>query len=103
MASGPWREPCWTKCWGFRPNFIQHHLAHAVRDPNGRAYNRTAYLPERCQMMQKRSSCEAPQSRPMGPLATNMPRMAGQAVTKAAATNPVPCRQEIMARLGAVA
>ena len=32
---------------GFRPNFIEHQLAHAVRDPNGQAYDRTA-LPERC-------------------------------------------------------
>jgi hypothetical protein len=28
-------------------------LAHAVRDPNGRAYNRTAHLPERRKMMQE--------------------------------------------------
>ena len=37
---------------GFRSDFIEHQLAHAVRDPNGRAYNRTAHLPERRQMMQ---------------------------------------------------
>lgn len=37
---------------GFRPDYIEHQLAHAVRDPNGRAYNRTAHLPERRQMMQ---------------------------------------------------
>jgi integrase len=37
---------------GFRPDFIEHQLAHAVRDPNGRAYNRTAHLPERQRMMQ---------------------------------------------------
>ena len=37
---------------GFRPDFIEHQLAHAVRDPNGRAYNRTAFLPERTIMMQ---------------------------------------------------
>ena len=37
---------------GFRPNFIEHQLAHAVRDLNGRAYNRTAFLPERRVMMQ---------------------------------------------------
>jgi hypothetical protein len=37
---------------GFRPDFIEHQLAHAVRDPNGRAYNRTAHLPERIKMMQ---------------------------------------------------
>ena len=38
---------------GVRPDFIEHQLAHAVRDPNGRAYNRTAHLPERRKMMQK--------------------------------------------------
>jgi integrase len=37
---------------GFRVDFIEHQLAHAVRDPNGRAYNRTAHLPERHKMMQ---------------------------------------------------
>lgn len=37
---------------GFRPDYIEHQLAHAVRDPNGRAYNRTAHLPERHEMMQ---------------------------------------------------
>jgi integrase len=36
-----------------RPDFIEHQLAHAVRDPNGRAYNRTAHLAERKKMMQK--------------------------------------------------
>jgi integrase len=38
---------------GVRPDFIEHQLAHAVRDPNGRAYNRTAHLAERCKMMQQ--------------------------------------------------
>ena len=37
---------------GFRPDFIEHQLAHAVRDPNGRSYNRTTHLPERRRMMQ---------------------------------------------------
>ncbi len=37
---------------GFRPDFIEHQLAHAVRDPLGRAYNRTAHLKERRKMMQ---------------------------------------------------
>lgn len=36
----------------FRPDYIEHQLAHSVRDPNGRAYNRTAYILERRQMMQ---------------------------------------------------
>ncbi len=35
-----------------RPDYIEHQLGHAVRDPNGWAYNRTAYLPERREMMQ---------------------------------------------------
>jgi integrase len=38
---------------GIRPDFIEHQLAHAVKDPNGRAYNRTAHLAERKKMMQK--------------------------------------------------
>lgn len=37
---------------GFRVDWIEHQLAHAVRDPNGRAYNRTAHLEGRRQMMQ---------------------------------------------------
>jgi integrase len=35
----------------FRPDYIEHQLAHAVKDPNGRAYNRTAHLAERRKMM----------------------------------------------------
>jgi len=37
---------------GFRPDIIEHQLAHAVKDPNGRAYNRTSHLQERVRMMQ---------------------------------------------------
>lgn len=37
---------------GFRVDFVEHQLAHSVRDPNGRAYNRTAHLEERRKMMQ---------------------------------------------------
>ena len=36
-----------------RPDYIEHQLAHAVRDPLGRAYNRTAHLAERKIMMQQ--------------------------------------------------
>ena len=36
----------------FRPDIIEHQLAHAVRDPKGRAYNRTSHLAERRKMMQ---------------------------------------------------
>ncbi|MHB8092774.1 MAG: tyrosine-type recombinase/integrase [Syntrophales bacterium] len=35
-----------------RPELIEAQLAHAVRDPLGRAYNRTHHLPERKNMMQ---------------------------------------------------
>jgi integrase len=36
----------------FRPDIIEHQLAHAVRDANGRAYNRTSFMPQRREMMQ---------------------------------------------------
>jgi len=36
-----------------RIDLIEHQLAHAVKDPNGRAYNRTAHLPARRNMMQR--------------------------------------------------
>jgi integrase len=36
-----------------RPDFIEHQLAHTVKDPNGRAYNRTAFLEDRREMMQQ--------------------------------------------------
>lgn len=35
-----------------RPDYIEQQLAHVVRDPLGRAYNRTEHLPERREMMQ---------------------------------------------------
>lgn len=38
---------------GFRPDIIEHQLAHSVKDPNGRAYNRTAHLADRRKMMQQ--------------------------------------------------
>ncbi|GAA3758544.1 tyrosine-type recombinase/integrase [Terriglobus aquaticus] len=38
---------------GFRPDVIEHQLAHKVKDPLGRAYNRTQHLPERRRMMQE--------------------------------------------------
>jgi hypothetical protein len=37
----------------FPPHLIEAQLAHVVRDPLGRAYNRTSHLPERRQMMQR--------------------------------------------------
>ena len=38
---------------GERVDLIEHQLAHAVKDANGRAYNRTAHLPARVAMMQR--------------------------------------------------
>lgn len=37
---------------GFPVDHIEHQLAHAVKDANGRAYNRTTHLPARRKMMQ---------------------------------------------------
>ncbi len=36
----------------YRVDYIEHQLAHAVKDPLGRAYNRTKHLQERVEMMQ---------------------------------------------------
>ena len=36
----------------FRIDYIEHQLAHTVKDPLGRAYNRTKHLSERTEMMQ---------------------------------------------------
>ncbi len=36
-----------------RPDLIEHQLAHAVRDPLGRAYNRTNFIADRKVMMQR--------------------------------------------------
>ena len=38
---------------GERYDLIEQQLAHCVRDPNGRAYNRTVHLPERTRMMER--------------------------------------------------
>ena len=37
---------------GYPPHLIEQQLGHVVRDPLGRAYNRTAHLDERKKMMQ---------------------------------------------------
>ena len=37
---------------GYRPDIIEHQLAHRVKDPLGRAYNRTSHLDQRKEMMQ---------------------------------------------------
>lgn len=37
---------------GYPVEIVEMQLAHAVKDANGRAYNRTTYLDQRCEMMQ---------------------------------------------------
>ena len=37
---------------GIRVDYIEQQLGHVVKDPLGRAYNRTMHLPERRTMMQ---------------------------------------------------
>lgn len=37
---------------GYRVDWIEHQLAHAVKDANGRAYNRTSHVEGRAKMMQ---------------------------------------------------
>ena len=36
----------------YRIEWIEQQLAHVVKDPNGRAYNRTKHLKQRAEMMQ---------------------------------------------------
>lgn len=49
---------------GYRPDYIEHYLVHAVRDPLGRAYNRATHLPERSKMMQASADWTAGWRRP---------------------------------------
>ena len=37
---------------GIRVDYIEQQLGHVVRDPLGRAYNRTTHLDKRIEMMQ---------------------------------------------------
>ena len=55
MTGHGWRAVARTlldEVLGYPPHIVEQQLAHAVRDPLGRAYNRTAHLPERKKMMQ---------------------------------------------------
>ncbi|MEM1404972.1 MAG: integrase arm-type DNA-binding domain-containing protein [Pseudomonadota bacterium] len=55
MTSHGWRATARTLLdeeLKIRVDYIEHQLAHAVKDPNGRAYNRTNFLQERSEMMQ---------------------------------------------------
>jgi integrase len=41
---------------GYPPHLLEHQLAHSVRDPLGRSYNRTTHLPQRRRMMEEWAS-----------------------------------------------
>jgi len=43
---------CLDEQLGVAPHLIEHQLAHTVKDPLGRAYNRTTHLQDRRRMMQ---------------------------------------------------
>lgn len=56
MTGHGFRATAWTildEVLRIRPDIIAHQLAHAVKDPNGRAYNRTAFIDDRRKMMQQ--------------------------------------------------
>jgi hypothetical protein len=48
---------------GKRVELIEHQLANAVKDPNGRAYNQTSHLAARRKMMQRWADYLGVQSR----------------------------------------
>ncbi len=55
MTGHGWRAVARTlldEVLGYPPHIIEQQLAHAVKDALGRAYNRTAHLPQRHEMMQ---------------------------------------------------
>ena len=55
MTQHGWRAVARTfldEILDFRVDWIEHQLAHSVKDANGRAYNRTSHLEGRAQMMQ---------------------------------------------------
>lgn len=55
MTQHGWRAVARTlldEVLDFRVDWIEHQLAHSVRDANGRAYNRTSHLDGRIRMMQ---------------------------------------------------
>lgn len=56
MTGHGWRATARTlleEKLGYAPHIIEQQLAHVVRDPLGRAYNRTTHLAQRREMMQR--------------------------------------------------
>ncbi len=59
VSNHGWRATARTlldEVLGFEPHLIEHQLAHTVKDPLGRAYNRTRHLPQRHEMMARWAS-----------------------------------------------
>jgi integrase len=55
MTNHGWRATARTlleEVLGYAPHIVEQQLGHVVRDPNGRAYNRTTNLETRRAMMQ---------------------------------------------------
>lgn len=55
MSNHGWRSVARTLIdeeLGQRPEWIEMQLAHRIKDPNGNAYNRTAFIDQRKKMMQ---------------------------------------------------
>jgi hypothetical protein len=46
-------QPSAMKYCNSESTLLEHQIAHEVKDPNGRAYNRTAFLVERKRVMQR--------------------------------------------------
>jgi integrase len=38
--------------FGYRQDIVEQQISHTVKDPNGRAYNRTMFLTERREMLE---------------------------------------------------
>ena len=83
MVGHSWRAIARThldETQGYPAHIIEHQLAHAVRDPNGTAYNRTKHLSERRAMLQTWADYLDKLrllAKPVDPLASNVVAMRG--------------------------
>ena len=59
----------------YKKDWIEHQLAHKVREPDGRAYNRTEFLRERKTMMQAWSDYSLQYMQPSSDHAPNVQRI----------------------------
>jgi len=74
---------------GFPVDHIEHQLAHAVKDANGRAYNRTTHLPARRKMMQ--AWADYLDGLRIGAKVVPLARQSGAGYTRTKATKPLSC------------